>query len=459
MGKSLVYAEHPDGEMIFDFSTKIIHCAPSISFLEAEILYVACLDMEDTLIALTDPGIVNGGGKNELGEVREALTVTLLERKIYKQKTDGSRFTVGGGNVITQDPETGLTSPGIFSVNRDVVYVNNQAKNFVAGNLTGDMSAILRSLSDTIFYDPVNGTAGRQVGTGLPAQPSNNLADAIAIATTPPNAIRKMAILADLVINQAMPRFSVRSEGGNHLIVLTGTDTSASTFSDNKITGPSNGFTTFNFCTVGNVTGFVGQMRNCGLLMNIAIAPDPLDAPRFVDCFESDPTTSHPTLDMSAGEVTSASFIRYAGLLTVAGLNNGQKRLEMNMSGGQLTLDETCTDGIVLLTGNGAEPINNGTATIIKLGFVTDVSGGGSGDSGGGGATAANQQALSNQITAIDDKVRNFLEGLGRVDGVAVDQLMPGPNEGDTGYLTTSNGSIRQRIIRNADGSIRVESE
>ncbi|MEL6853813.1 MAG: hypothetical protein AAFO83_01750 [Cyanobacteria bacterium J06607_13] len=397
MAKTLVYQGNPDGEMIFDFTTRIIHCAATIDLLQADALYVACLDMEDELLALSQPGIVDGQGKTLLGEVESAITVTLRGWKVRSSKSDGSRFTVGGGNVVTLDLNTGLTSPSIFIDNTEVVYVNNLATNSVIGNFTGDLEAILRSLSDTVFLDPVNGVSGQGVGVGLPAQPSSSLADALAIAQA--NSIRKLAVLGNVMVDQALPAKGVRSEGGNHTIVLTGSDINASSLSDSIVTGSSNGFTTLNFCTVGNVTGFLGQMRSCGLLMSIALAPNPINAPRFIDCFESDPTDSHPTIDLSAGTTTSCTFQRFAGSLTLSGMDNPLKRVELNMIGGQLTLDASCTAGTVLLTGSGATPINNGTATIVPLGFVTDaVSSGGSGGLTSG--QAVQLQAAATQSAA-----------------------------------------------------------
>lgn len=58
----------------------------------------------------------------------------------------------------------------------------------------------------------------------------------------------------------------------------------------------------------------------------------------------------------------------------------------------------------------------------------------------------------------ISDRVLNMLKGLGRFPGVSVTQLDPSSNAGDTGSLTTSDGSIDQTITRNADGGVTVEN-
>ena len=223
-------------------------------------------------------------------------------------------------------------------------------------------------------------------------------------------------------------------------------------------------------------------MRNCGLVQSpapqtsptITISANPTNDPRLVDCFESDPTGLYPVINLSAGTTTRLTIQGYRGRLGLQGLNNANKRVEINLAGGQVFLDSSCTLGTVVLDGYGGSIVLNGaTCTVESDNYLSPASGSGAfleSDRVLLSTASTNTTTLLTRLTdtraaaldllqGVSTRIINIFKGLGREDGITATQLSPGENEGDTGYMRTSDGAVEQTITRNADGSVTIEND
>ena len=408
-------------------------------------------------------------------ELSEGLAADQVVKHSPSEVLSGTTYApfdrVINGYNITFDPV--IEKVFLEGSNNNLVDVFNfNGVTVVPSNSAGlvsldDIKRTLAALNDTVYFDATSGVAGTGVGVGLPDQKSNNLADALEIAAR--DSIKKLDIASSLTVNQAMEGFSVCTTGTSNHLILTGASTEGLSATDLIVTGVQNGFASLYTCTVGNLTGAVGQMRECGLMGSIALAADPVNPIRLVNCFESDPAATHPILDFSAGTSTGCSILRYSGTLELRGINAAGKRVEVHMLGGRLILHSSCTgDGTLTVSGVGGPITNNGTIAPGTTYYVQNSSGALTGDQANQlAAVAENSDTLLARITQpwadlVFSYLTNIMKGLGRLPGVSVEQQTPGPDAGDTGYLRSSDtGSerISQTITRNSSGSITIESD
>lgn len=247
-----------------------------------------------------------------------------------------------------------------------------------------EINNALKSVNDTVYYDAITGTSGTGSGVGQPDRPSNDLADVIAIASR--DSKRKISISSSLTVDEDLAGYTVVTSGTNNLLTLTGTDVTGLSVEDLMVTGVQNGVARFYTCSVGNLTDFDGQMRTCGLAQSplpqtsatITIADTTTQDPRLINCFESDPSGLYPVIDLGGGTSTQFALIGYQGRIGLQNINNANKRVEINLSGGQVFLDSSCTAGTVVLDGYGGSIVLNGaTCTVESANFISPASGSG----------------------------------------------------------------------------------
>mgnify|MGYP000647889514 CR=1 FL=1 len=247
-----------------------------------------------------------------------------------------------------------------------------------------EINNALKSVNDTVYYNASTGTAGTSSGIGQPDRPSNNLEDVIAIADR--DSKRRINVGSSLTVDEALIGYTIVTQGTNNYLTLTGTNTAGLSAQDLIVTGTMSGVSRLFTCTVGNLTGFDGMMRNCGLVQAplaqaaaaITIATTTTQDPRLIDCFESDPSGLYPVIDLGAGTSTRLSLQNYRGRLGIQNLDNANKRVEINLSGGQVFLDNSCTAGTLVLEGYGGSIVLNGaTCTVQSANYLTPASGSG----------------------------------------------------------------------------------
>jgi hypothetical protein len=247
-----------------------------------------------------------------------------------------------------------------------------------------EINNALKAVNDTVYYNSSTGTAGTASGIGQPDRPSNNLEDALTIATR--DSKTRINIATSLTVDEAIPGYTVVTQGTNNQLTLTGTNVSGMSAQDLIVTGTQSGVNRYFTCTIGGLTGFFGVMRSCGLVQSpitqtsptLTIAANPGQDPRLIDCFESDPSGLYPIINIAAGTTTRLALQGYRGRVGLQGLNGSGKRVEVNLAGGQVFLDSSCTAGTVVLDGYGGSIVLNGaTCTVETTNFISPASGSG----------------------------------------------------------------------------------
>lgn len=357
-------------------------------------------------------------------------------------------------SVTFEDGSYQVVLDGANSNIPDVINLN--AVQVIAQNSAGlvsltEINNALKSVNDTVYYS-ATGTAGTASGIGQPDRPSNNLEDVLTIAAR--DSKTRINIASSLTVDEAIPGYTVVTQGTNNHLILTGSNVAGMSAQDLIVVGTQNGVTRFFACTVGGLTGFFGVMRSCGLVQSpiaqnsptLTIAADPGQDPRLIDCFESDPSGLYPIINVAAGTTTRLALQGYRGRVGIQGLNNDNKRVEINLAGGQVFLDSSCTAGTVVLDGYGGSIVINGaTCTVDSSNFISPAS-------GSGAFTEGDRASLQ----STRDRVLAMNKALGREQGISATVMDAA--EGEPGYLVTSDGAVGQVLTLNEDGSVTIEN-
>ncbi|MEO1399680.1 MAG: hypothetical protein AAFV72_00310 [Cyanobacteria bacterium J06635_1] len=442
--------------------------------LDLEVFRKALRSLEDSEDGRVFPITHSYSPQTQLGGTTFAGQVNILS-EYYSVTFEDGQYAVNliGANSNVSD---------VANLNQVSIRPQNSAGLIAVDELRRS----LKALSDTVYYDSVNGVAGTFSGVGLPDNPSNNLLDVLAIAAR--DSQRRMQIRSALTVDEDMPGFTVISDGTAHYLVLTGTNVAQMAAQDLIVTGAQSGLTRYFNCTIGQLTGFYGQMRSCGLVQSpvaqasptLTLQPD--QDSRLIDCFESDPTGSWPVIDISQGAITKLTVQGYRGLLGLQGLDATAKRAEINLAGGQLILDSSCTDGVVVLSGYGGEvALNGATTTIDTSNYISPASGSGAftnadrlnldnlsatlessgvfstaalvnspaGGGGSGDANLANQQAMLELLRAdeikLGDRFYKTVSGSGASGTPIYDKDVTVSNNGENVTLTEALSPDEQK--------------
>ncbi|HMA78370.1 MAG TPA: hypothetical protein VKP88_04545, partial [Candidatus Paceibacterota bacterium] len=317
------------------------------------------------------PTIVNFTSTNSLSGTEFAALIDIND---YYSIT----FEDGAYQLVLNGANSNITD--VLNLNSVQVIPQNSA-----GLVSlAEINNALKSVNDTVYYNSSTGEAGTTSGIGQPDLPSNNLEDVIAISTR--DSKQRINVGTSLTVDETLVGYTVVTQGTNNYLTLTGTNTSGLSAQDLIVTGTQNGVARFFTCTVGALTGFDGMMRNCGFVQSplpqtsaaIAIAATTTQNPRLIDCFESDPSGLYPVIDMGAGTSTRLAMQNYRGRIGIQNLDNENKRVEINLSGGQVFLDSSCTAGTLVLEGYGGSVVLNGaTCTVQGANFISPASGSG----------------------------------------------------------------------------------
>lgn len=216
-------------------------------------------------------------------------------------------------------------------------------------------------------YIDVNHIPNTTYPEGSVLNPFNNLEDAVAWCEL--YNVRTIKLKSNLTIDRDLAGYELTKADGIVFVTLQGFDISFTSFTDLVVSGQINGAIRALRCSFLGCTGFQGFYRQCGFTGTYVFAAD--QTTRFNDCFEGDSTGSFPTFDLTAGASTKFSTHNHSGSFNLIGLNNTDKRVEFGLSRGEPILDNSCTDGDFILSGQG-KPIqlNGATCNIDITGYT-----------------------------------------------------------------------------------------
>ena len=214
--------------------------------------------------------------------------------------------------------------------------------------------------NDEVVVDVIDGVAG--VGEtasgaiiGTRQAPSNNWVDANLILDS--RGLGQFKIIRDTTIDNAALAGGHNYIGSSALRVEVTLDALAdlqfSTFKDLNISGVADGDNLFERCSITGLTSFSGIINNCFISGNITLGNNASS----LGCYSN-----------TTGFILEPSIYDYEinelhGSITISGMTAGTGTVEVY--GGTITLDATCSGGIVNVVGSPYEIVDNSTGTTI----------------------------------------------------------------------------------------------
>jgi hypothetical protein len=288
---------------------------------------------------------------------------------------NGDHRLVVTGNLYSEDG----TSVFLPSIDPHNVFVESTVSNIVdrvSVGGGGNVGAQVWGAAVTDYTDPgsfgealitndvvvntTSGSAGQAWPIGTYGTPSNNISDAIAIATK--RKVSKLVFLSDVTLNSNMIGYELIGAGYNTTLTLGGFDISSSTFRNIEVTGTMAGAATFYDCNIINVTNFNGTAHRCGL--DGTITPATNASINYHQCYSTVEGTV--TINFTNGAPNNINNTSFDGIINIINMTDAGIDTGIGSDGGHVVVDNSNTDGTLTLRGTGILTDNSAGATIIN---------------------------------------------------------------------------------------------
>jgi len=249
------------------------------------------------------------------------------------------------GNLAPEDSSLPILVPtiGAFSVLVDGLQPITQS----VQSLLTDIQ--FSSFQNGVSIDVINGLPGTIFPAGTARQPVNNMADAL-----------------DILISRGFTTYYIRGDltvsSGSHPYLFSGQGISTTTltldsaaniedasFINATITGMLDGNAAIHDCSINDLNFFNGVIDRCVLEGTITLGGG-IEA-LILDCWSGVPGTSTPIIDFG-GTGQSLALRNYNGGITLQN-KTGADQVSVDLSSGQIVIDNTVTNGTIVLRGTG----------------------------------------------------------------------------------------------------------
>ena len=308
-----------------------------------------------------------------------------------------------------------------------------------------ELQIITRSAyQGVVALDVVHGEAGTTIPIGTHAQPSNNVADAVSIASS--LGIEALAVHGALTLTTGddVSGYVLRGENAitTFLTVEPGANVTNTQIDNLILTGTMDGFAYISHCSLSNVSGIEGYVELS--MLSGALGLTGTQNTYFVDCKSGCVgigTTDLPVLDMS-GVGRHVAFRNYAGPIKITNSTDPDNTICLDIaSGATITLDATCTAGLVYIRGI-ANVINNSAMTVSMDAQLDQAS----------VASAVGSRAVEGTYTA-DEVLRivtSVLSGKVSGAGTGVETFRDIEDAKDRVRITVDNNGNRTGVVIDA---------
>lgn len=348
--------------MYVDWGTKIIHVPKSdltlvqsvpteIRQLDLNWFRLTLKDLEDDDIGMPYSNTHNHNTEVSVGgvdlarviEILDPYTVTFEDGQ-YAVNLFGANSNVGDKVNVNQVSVRSANSAGL---------VNSQAIEF------GEFNGV-------VTIDTVNGVSGTIYPAGTLRQPSNNIQDAIQIATY--RGFDTFVFLGNLTLTTGdnISGYTIRSTNPvtSILNIEDGATVINSYIRDCYFTGFLDGGCILRDCILGMVQYFSGYIEHCALTDNTIYVNGQAV---LTDCFASaNCLTTPPVLDLTG--TLGLAIRNYSGSL-ISVNKTSTANCEIGLDG-IFTIDSTVVDGTFTIYGDGYV-INNGTGDSLLVDRTT----------------------------------------------------------------------------------------
>ena len=234
---------------------------------------------------------------------------------------------------------------------------------------------------DAVHIDTVLGTAGTVYPAAAPRYPVNTLADAKTVAAYRGfTNIHLAPGTLTIGATESLNGLTLMGSGiENSKVVLTaGCTTSKATFRDLTVSGTQAGETHYERCEILAMANVHCRFVECLLVGPMALLQGTYnDTTVLANCYTGyEPDNVFPALadefvlDMANSSV-NVIFAGLSGKMKVINLNRSTTpgTIEINMTAGKVTIDASCTTGVIKVRGSG-ELVNNATGTNVDADVI-----------------------------------------------------------------------------------------
>lgn len=313
------------------------------------------IEIQLTSVNLND---ASSGGMADLSELQSVLSAGILART----NNQNLNALLGVADTAGED----VPGQTAFEVADEVI-------TGAFHNVTNSLGRIVRELQDlgtyalgAVWIDTVNGVAGTADREGTFLQPSNNIADANTIAAA--LNVDRFVMGSGSTITFAAAQTNQEFFGKNWTLALGGQSIAGTHFNGAEVSGISTGVASFDHCHLNICTFAGGEFTDCGLQDTITLSA--VGSYTFINCYHAE-AGAPSTIDFASLGGAEVHVHNWHGNLTVLNMVAGDT-LHFSSSNGHLTLDASCTGGIVNLTGTFGFTNNASGQTRNDLGQIYD---------------------------------------------------------------------------------------
>lgn len=320
-----------------------------------------------------EPGatVINFTDKS-VGTVIEVVSETELTLYALEDGTDNQweigdeykifnvdQCEITGGNFTAVDDVGAETSPIMPTAFTQVVRTSSSS-----ATLQEQAELQYASFGGGVTVDVTSSYLGTTFPVGTPQQPVNNMTDALTIAAA--RGFGLFYIKGDITIGDVIDLEGYAFEGESVSLTKITIGTAAEVlnceFYNAEVAGTLDGKCLLHECKTHDITYIRGIMDKC-LLESGTIELGGGGEAHFLDCYSSLAGVDVPIIDFG-GSGTALTAANYSGEITLTN-KNGAETCSLDMASGKVTIDNTVTNGDIVVRGVGILIDNSNGANVI----------------------------------------------------------------------------------------------
>lgn len=318
--------------------------------------------------------------RNDLGwriKMPEADGQVIINGDLFPRDNTLSMFTPSTGSfnvflrqVVSSKSLVNTAAGTITQSDLDNIADAVWDEDIVAAHTTADTAGYIMNRSRYIERQVFVDTDAVSNGNGSAGSPYDNIGDAIDFAEA--NSIKKIVVYAEITLDRNLKNFSIVGVGAP-VINTNGQDLKGTEFSHCTMRG-----TYLNHIVVQESVLDDGFWLN-GFFENSALNGDLTcvdgGTVLLTQCVSNIAGLSRPTISLNGIGSSKLSVRKYSGGLTLKDCNNAADEVTLGVTETKLTLENTCTAGIISVRGDAyfTDNSNGSTVDITALIHVPDI--------------------------------------------------------------------------------------
>lgn len=230
------------------------------------------------------------------------------------------------------------------------------------------LSNLIKYIPSKIYIDP----SVAESGTGTVNAPIKTTQEVIDLV--PRVGTFETVILSDLVLAQGFSGFDI--EGRSKEVEFNFNSQNVNSLDFHEITlkgvlGGASESIDASDCVIDSVSGLTGIYKNCSLNGTLVLKSN--SESHFLNCTSFIAGLGRPTIDLTGLTNVKLAIRGYKGGLTIKGSQDAANEITVGGIETKLTLDSTCTAGVISVRGVGQFTDNSTGATVDKTALVNTV--------------------------------------------------------------------------------------